>query len=82
MDFENNNIPDYIDSINKLINTSANQQELKILQYTAGLKALLDVLPDDTDSFSHATIESYLWVIELLLQTIYDNLQSRADKEV
>ena len=82
MDSDNKNITSYVDSINSLINNAANQPELKVMQYTAGLKALLDVLPDDTDSFSHETIENYLWVIEMLLHTIYRDLQAYIDKEV
>ena len=81
MDFNDKNIPSYSEGLNRLVETSINQEELKVLQYTAGLKALLDVLPDDTEHLRNDTIENYLWVIELLLQTIYDNLQACSGKE-
>jgi hypothetical protein len=81
MDFDDNNIPSYEESINRLINASISPEELKVLQYTAGLKALLDVLPDDTEGLSDQTVENYLWVIELLLQSIYDSLQDHTGKE-
>jgi len=81
MDFNNNNIPSYLEHIHQLINSSVSPEEQKVLQYTAGLKALLDVLPEDTEQFNDQTVESYLWVIELLLQRIYDNLQEYSGKE-
>ena len=45
-----------------------------ILHYTHGLKAMLDILPDNTDDFSTDTIEHYLWVIEHQLHGILHHI--------
>lgn len=50
-----------------------------IIRYTSGLKALLDVLPDNTEHLPAYTIENYLWVIELLLNDIYDLIEQNPD---
>ncbi|VAW66316.1 hypothetical protein MNBD_GAMMA10-1087 [hydrothermal vent metagenome] len=42
-----------------------------IIRYTQGLKAMIDVLPDNTDEYLAQTIDDYRWVIELLLINIY-----------
>lgn len=81
MDFETEQSSQYLQYIRHLTNHSISTDELKVLQYTAGLKALLDVLPEDTRELSEHTVENYLWVIELLLGTIYDKLQSTNDRE-
>ncbi|VAW62821.1 hypothetical protein MNBD_GAMMA11-1706 [hydrothermal vent metagenome] len=45
-----------------------------VILYTLGLKAMVDVLPDNTDMYSAQTVGSYLWVIEQLLVNIYSLL--------
>ena len=82
MDSNSGDKPTYDDSIDRLIHSAVDKQELKVLQYAAGLKAMLDVLPEDTTPYSNETIDNYLWVVEMLLQTIYDNLYQKSDKEV
>ena len=56
---------------------SASSGGQQVMQYTAGLKALLDVLPEDTDNISDETLDNYLWVIEVLLKGLYEGLQRR-----
>ncbi len=54
--------------------TATDQNRDSLLLNIAGLRAMLDILPEDTERFSTETIDSYLWVIEGLLQNIYQQL--------
>ncbi len=47
-----------------------------LIMYTRGLKAMLDLLPENTDAFSVQTIDDYLWVIEQQLSSIYSLLEA------
>jgi hypothetical protein len=67
--------------INALLSKSTHPRDISVLQHAAGLKAMLDVLPDDTEGLSGNTIEGYLWVIELLLKNIYDGLQEQTGED-
>jgi len=49
-----------------------------IVRYTEALKAMLDLLPENTDSYPVETIDNYLWVIEKLLRDIYDLLEDNS----
>jgi len=53
-----------------------------IVRYTEALKAMLDFLPENTDSCrwrqSIITSNNYLWVIEKLLRDIYELLEDNA----
>ncbi len=51
-----------------------------VISYSRGLKAMVDVLPDNTDAFSTQTIDNYLWVIEQLLINIYSLHEGATEK--
>lgn len=68
---KNNNTSHAID-IEALL--TAHHREVSLSQYNAGLKALLDVLPENTEDYPSKTIDHYLWVIELLLTVVYAQL--------
>jgi len=52
-----------------------------VICYSRGLKALVDVLPDNTDAFSTQTIDNYLWVIEQLLMNIYSLYEGTSEED-
>lgn len=81
MDFDNEKILRYENNLDCLIRNSIGVEDICVLKYTAGLRALLDVLPDDTEALSDETVENYLWVIELLLSSIYHSLETYSGKE-
>lgn len=64
-----------------LLHQEALNNQRQLLQNIAALKAMLDVLPDDTTCFSSETIDNYLWVIEGLLQEIYCQLSAHMDED-
>ena len=68
-----------MDEINQMLGTDVSEivGDHKVVRYTAGLKALLDVLPEDTANISDETLDNYLWVIEVLLKSLYKGLQHR-----
>jgi len=65
-----------LNKTNKHCDKQANHKPL-IVRYTEALKAMLDVLPDNTDRYPVETIDNYLWVIEKLLGDIYDLLKDK-----
>ncbi|HED33121.1 MAG TPA: hypothetical protein ENJ08_02740 [Gammaproteobacteria bacterium] len=52
-----------------------------VICYSRGLKAMMDVFPDNTDAFSTQTIDGYLWVIEQLLMNIYSLYEGVAEEK-
>ena len=81
MEFDNEKIMRFENNLDCLIKDQIGVDDICVLKYTAGLRALLDVLPDDTETLSDETVENYLWVIELLLNSIYHGLETYSGKE-
>jgi len=66
-------------TVNKQLDKSLKPPKLLIIRYTEGLKAMLDVLPENTEHLPAHTIDHYLWVIENLLSGIYDRLDDNPE---
>jgi len=43
-----------------------------IMQYHNGLKAMLELMPDFPTGFKEGSLDSYTWVIEMLLSGLYE----------
>lgn len=65
-----------LDIINLSTSASRCSHNMSIVRYTAGLKALLDVMPENTEHYSTETIDNYLWVIDELLSGICQKFES------
>ncbi len=77
MDFDDKNKPRQAFDLDRLTGKRSGSEHIEVMKYTAGLKAMLDMLPDDTHDIPGKVLEGYLWVIELLLRRIYDKLQEK-----
>jgi len=62
--------------IHKLFNEQ--QQASALTQYNAGLKAMLDLMPENSEHLPDETIDAYLWVVEVLLMGVDQLLSEQA----